>query len=356
MRAARRPVAILLSAALLGALAGCRSRLAFEIPQSRPAPADQLAPPEAAALREAVAALEGGAARAALARLSALAEVHPESVLVGRWLEEAQLAAARAAGEPEPAGRLRREWRERAEASPTPALLLLAARLEDDTPAALRLIDRALARAPENVWAHYARAWVTARSGDWSEAEASLQEALARDPGHLPARRLEAWLLARAGRTAEAAALLSAWLERAPDSLFVSHREVEVARLDLVLDLLHLGRNAQAARRLAEVDEGAVVPWRRLSARAALLQAEGRLLEALACAREARDSDPQAILPRVQEALLLERDLGDPEGARQAWRGVLTVAAGRDDLGALLQRARAQVHLERLGRKGEGTR
>ena len=56
------------------------------------------------------------------------------------------------------------------------------------------------------------------------------------------------------------------------------------------------------------------------------------------------------MLPAVQRALLLELWFEDVEGARAAWRRVLEIAASQPDLGAEMQRFRAQLHLARLPR------
>ncbi len=70
-------------------------------------------------------------------------------------------------------------------------------------------------------------------------------------------------------------------------------------------------------------------------------------------ARRARVALPSAILPRVQEALLLELWLGDGASARAAWEEVLALTADSDDLADGLQRFRAEVHLQRLARAAQ---
>lgn len=72
---------------------------------------------------------------------------------------------------------------------------------------------------------------------------------------------------------------------------------------------------------------------------------------ALAAARAAAAADPSAILPQVQQALLYEYWLEQPAEALAAWERALALAEGAADLPAILQRARAQVHVERLGRE-----
>ncbi len=80
----------------------------------------------------------------------------------------------------------------------------------------------------------------------------------------------------------------------------------------------------------------------------AALCARGQPDLARAAAAAAGQADPTALMPAVQEALLLELWLKDPWAAREAWRRVLEISAGQSDLASGLQRFRAQLHLERL--------
>ena len=321
-----------------------------------------LAPGDLRALDDALLALSEGRTEVALALLEPLARARPDHMPVGIWLQETRLAHAVArgpgpagplSGGPVPAGEgsaalLRRAYREQAEREPTVARLVLAARLESDPLAAELLLDRALAIDPRSVWAHYGRAHVLASRGDYEEARRALDAAFDADPGHLPARRLSAWILARTGRLDEAARELEAWLESSADDLLARPEQRDEARLDLALMLLESERGSQAARRLAELEGGRADEGRRLAAVAVALEARGDHRGALAAARRAAAADPRAVLPLVQEALILERRLDDPEGALAAWERVLELGAAREDLGALLQQLRARVHLERL--------
>ncbi len=324
----------------------------------RGAPADALAPAALALLERGLASLAEGRMEDALELLRALALDHPQHVPVGIWLQEARLSQARstpAAGfEGNPDEPLRRAYRERADAEPSVLALLLAARVEDDPVASLLLLDRALELDPASAWAHYGRAHVLARRGDLDEAGRALDAALAREPAHLPARRLAAWLAARTGRSDEAVGALESWIaDCGADLLLVPARRDE-ARLDLALLLLHAGRTERASQVLGALEGTAAEPFRRLCAQAVALEARGRYVDALAAARAASTASPRAVLPLVQQALILERRLGDARLAREAWGRVLELSEDSEDLGLLLQRWRAQVHLERLERTLDG--
>ena len=348
------------SSALAPALcAGCRAGGgAFTIvPDAPPGPYDALAVEERARLLSAIADFEAGQLAQARAALARLVEERADNIVVGRWSQDVDLAVARAG---DPAGgegfadELRRAWRARAETQPGAAALVLAARLEHDPPAALLLLERALELDPACAWAHYARAHVHARAGEWEPARESIRAALAADPGHLPTLRLHAWMLAQAGRWAEGIGALEAWLEHARDDLRAGRREREEARLDVALMLLADGSAREARERVLAVDASAVDEVRRLTALAACEQALDEGGRALDAASAAAAADPSALLPAIQEALLLEHWIGDRDRARAAWRRVLALAGGGEDLGAVLQRMRAQVHLARSARRERG--
>lgn len=334
--------------------AACTTPTAAPRAGGRGAAADALEPAALALLERALTALDAGSIEDALELLGVLALEHPDHVPAGIWLQEARLAQARAAPaegfEGNPHEPLRRAYRERAEAEPGVLAWILAARVEDDPVAALRLLDRALELDPSSVWAHYGRAHVLARRGDLEESGRAVDAALAREPAHLPARRLSAWLAARAGRSEDAVRELESWLAYSGADLLLAPQRRDQARLDLALLLLHAGRTESARRVLDGLEDPAADPARRLCAQAVALEARGRFVDALAAARAASEVAPRSVLPMVQEALILERRLGDARQARVAWRRVLELSDDSEDLGILLQRWRAQVHLERLER------
>lgn len=341
-------------------LASCRSGLpTYAVPESEPGVYDALDPLAALRLDEALELSAGGSLEAAREILERLRTWQPRNVVIGRWLQEVELGLAeRDAGSaaPDPAppnGReeLRRRYREAAEAEPTPTALVLAARLEDDPPSALHLLDRALVLDPACAWASYGKAHVLAASGRLGDAREALEDALATDPAHLPALRLHAWMLARSGRRQEGIAVLEAWLARAEQDRTYDWRSRDEARLDLGLMLLAEGRAEAAGEQLRALRPGSVDEVRRLAAQAAIELALGETPAARETTRAAQRADPMALLPVVQEALLLEYWLERPAEAEKAWKRVAELAGASEELGALVQRMRAQVHQGRIARR-----
>lgn len=281
-------------------------------------------------------------ARAWLARLRQRAPDHLGLALLN---QDVEIAAGRSE-------QVRQSARLQAEEEPDPAHLLLAARMEDDPEAARAWIDRALALAPDDAWAHYAMAHREARDGDWVEAGRRLQRALAIDPGHIPARRLETMVLARGGDRDEAIDALARWLRNAPRDPLVSARELDAARLDLA-QLLILDEQGDEARAvLAQLEEPERAGARVELVFAAVEQAQGRPVRALDAARAAGDQDERATLAALQEAILQEDWLGDPVAARAAWERVLARANEGSDLSSVLSGLRARAALERLDALG----
>lgn len=315
---------------------------------------------DAALLAHAIAELDGGRAEVARDELRRLADVRPESFAVQRWLQESEVAVARERADflatldaeeaIDPLVELREAYRERAEESGSATDLLLAARIEDDAPAALYLTDRALAADPDFGWAWYGRAHVAVRLGDWETARSALTECLARSPRHLEALRLSAWLQAEAGSRKAAIAELTRWLDLAPGDPTLAPGELESARLDLAMLLVQEGDTGEARDLLEGLVEADLDPVRLWTAFAAMYEARGDLLDALEATESAREADPDALLPVVQQALLVERHFNDPERALATWRVALQLAREQKDLGAVLQRTRAEVHIGRLER------
>lgn len=309
-------------------------------------------------LRAAIGALEGGRLGEAAEACGRLTRLHPDDLPTAVWAQEVLVATyGRRAGEagPEALGGLRDRYLREAEESPGALAWYLAARLDGDAHAARRLLREALAVDPGMTWAHYGLAHVAAREGEWAVARAELERVFEADPGHLAALRLFGWLEARTGHLDRATEALEAWLVRADLDLLATRAVDERVRFDLALCHLADGRSERALELLDDLEGSRVPRSRRLSARAVALQDLGRIVEARAAARSARRADRDAVLPAVQDALLLELWLRDRDGAIEAWEEVIERAARDDDLAAGLQRFRAEVHLERLG-GAEGAR
>ena len=303
-----------------------------------------------------------GLGRVGLARQSfdRLASENPNNLVVGAWLQEAELALAlelvrtnpRADGaEANALEGLRRAYREEADKLETVASLVLAARVETDEFAALALLNHALRIDGECAWAHYGRAHVLAQQEDWRGARRSLDRALDLDPGHLWGRRLEAWMHARTGQLDSAIASLQRWFEQAEDDSRVQPEWLDEARLDLALLYTLKGSPQRTHDLLERLDLPSLEkhdPVRQLTLEAAAFEAQGKVEQALAAAARAHEIDPSAYLPMVQQALLFERWLDDPRRAMLVWEKVLEQAESEADMAAVVQRARATIHLERL--------
>jgi len=289
--------------------------------------------------RAALDARDWPVARAILAR--SLAE-RGDDVGVALLLQDAELGAA--ADDPQ---ELIERARERAAAEGGFLAHLLVARLEQDRNAALAAARAAIAADPSNPWGHYAEAFLLASGGDWTLAQASNERALALDGGHRAAARLEAALLARAGKLDAAITALRAWL----DAVESDPRVDPSARVDARLDLAHLlvlaRKDDDALAELARLPVGDGASLRNACLEAAALQGLGRPLQALAASERAATAEPSALVPLVQQALLQQHHLHDPQAARALWERVLESEASREGLGPLIEALRARVALER---------
>ncbi len=307
-----------------------------------------------------------GAAREALAALNARL---PDQLVVGVWLQEVELALAIPAAESGARERappavdssatheaLRERYRRTAEAEPTVANFVLAARLEPDAPAAMLLLDRAEELDADCAWIHYGRAFLAARTSDWAQVRVWIARAHEADPGHLPTRWLEAWMLAQGGNVSDAIAALEVWLARARGDLRLDARLVRGAELDLAILSVLDGDPGRARQLLEEFGTGGTDPGRALAVAASTEQALGEFEPSLAAAQRAEAVSPGEILPVVQQAMLYDNWLDDPVAAEAAWTRVLAMSRASPDLSTLLERMRARIRLERFQAQREKAR
>ncbi|MFO1011522.1 MAG: hypothetical protein U1F29_15790 [Planctomycetota bacterium] len=315
---------------------------------------DALAAPVERAFRDARAAFDAGKLDEARIALQLLAQEHPDSIVLGVWLQEVEIAIAAAsdARTPTPDGagptdELVERYRRLADESPTVARLVLAARVAPDEATARALLDRAAELDPRCVWVPYARAWFAARRSNWDEVRRALAKAEELDPGHMPTRWFTSWMLARGGRVREAATSFETWIAKAERDPRVDGRLLLEAKLDLAL-LEVLDENPRRAEALlAELGPlGADVPREQLI-RSAVAQADGDPRAALAAAERASSLAPSDVLPVVQQALLNELWLHDDAAAEVAWTKVLALSRNAPELSSMLERVRARVRLER---------
>jgi tetratricopeptide (TPR) repeat protein len=344
--------------ALLGS--ACMSGYDTRIPPSQ-SPYDAVAPAQLAVLAKSRAQLLRGEWAQARASLEQAHRSEPGSIPLGIWLQEAQLAEQGLSGEaggpisdPLRTARLdelTREWRRAAEAQPTAASYVLAARLERDPQTARVLLDRAESLDSRCPWVPYARAFLCARERDWAQVAKQLQNALELEPGHLQSRWLQAWTLARGGDPKEARARLRAWLDHTAEDPRIEARLRGDAELDLALLELLGDDPAAATRSLARLEGGSMSEEARIfCARASAAQARGDLAAALRLAEEASRRDPQALLPLIQQAILQQRHTKDLERAYALWSQVDERSGTSRDFSAVLEQLRARVEQERLER------
>jgi hypothetical protein len=311
-------------------------------------------------LLEARALLDTGHAEEAAARLAELRLQEPECVYLAFWQQEAEISArglesvwpgagsevAASAEQQAAMEELRSLWRTRA-AEGGVVELLGAARLEADPAAARALLERAAALDPACAWVPYARAYLAARESDWNAVEKQLARSIELDPGHLPTFWLESWTRARGGDPEAASEALTLWIEHARgdpriDPRLVSGAELDLAVLSVIVDDPKLARDWLDKLELELPGDS-----RALCVRAAAEQSLGHVDQALALAQRAHAAAPNALLPLVQQALIWQYWKKDPVHAEQAWSAVLTQARGSPELGALIERLRARVLLDR---------
>ncbi|QDV07795.1 hypothetical protein Poly30_33280 [Planctomycetes bacterium Poly30] len=250
---------------------------------------------------------------------------------------------------------LRRVYAARNDTESTVISFVLAARAETDVIAAETLLGKALELDPTCAWAHYGRSHVLlmdrSRADRWGQAGDALERALQLDPGHLRARRLEAWMQAEEGSRDGAAKNLLRWIELTEDDPRVSVRDAIEARLDLALLFLLAGEDGRAERLLEDLEGEETGRARRLTLLAVARQEAGNELGALEAALRGQGAEREAALPLMQEALLHELFLGDPEAAEARWRAVADLGSGSTNIADLVRSLRARVRLERVERK-----
>ncbi|HIF42074.1 MAG TPA: hypothetical protein EYQ74_13405 [Planctomycetes bacterium] len=326
-------------------------------------PGAEFDPGEELALRAARTYYDEGRLEAALDLLRPVARDARDNLELGFWLQDLEWERAEQVGqETEP---LVTAHAERAQSDPTPANLILAARLMEGDEA-LALLDDALTLDRDNAWAHYTRAHVLL--GDrqladrWPAARAALARALELDPSHLRARHLEAWILAQEGDVAQAAIALEHWLDQTRGDPRVAHVRRMQDEVDLALMWVRLGLAEEAEALLLTHAGQQVGRARRLAVMAVAQHEQGRIEDSLDTARRAELADPEALLPIVQQALLHGQLAGSPKRpeeqerakkhldlAQERWQEVVDAAAHQGDLAGLLQSVRARVHLEGAG-------
>jgi len=242
----------------------------------------------------------------------------------------------------------------RAALFPSVASFVLAARVEGDSAQALELLNRALALDPSCAWAHYGRAYALLSQRDqyrWRNSREALARALDLDPSHVLARRMEAWMLAQEGVTTHAAVALERWLIATEFDPRVGHRSRVEARLDLARIWLTSEDVEPALRELRSMEGEPYDRERRLLLLAVALTEKGDADGALSVVRQAGLIPDVGVLPKVQEALLLEHWFKDERGALALWKQVMEEASESSDPAGLLQAFRARVVVERSERE-----
>ncbi|MCA9002182.1 MAG: hypothetical protein KDB61_09675, partial [Planctomycetes bacterium] len=217
----------------------------------------------------------------------------------------------------------------RAAEQPSIPSLVLAARVEPDAKKALEWLDRALVLDPTCAWAHYGRAYVLLQQRDqyrWRNSREALARALELDPSHVLARRMEAWMMAQEGANAKAAVALERWLIATEFDPRVSHDRRVETRLDLARVWLNDGRVDPAMKELRSMEGEPYDRERRLLLLAVALTERGDTEGALSVVRQAGLIPGVGVLPRVQEALLLQHWFSDPNSALVLWKQVLEEA------------------------------
>lgn len=320
----------------------------------------QLGEEDGGALRQAISTLESGDTAGASRVFVDLNTRVPGDLPSAVWLQEARLAERMRRAElfgfrsPDvrgPQADLRERYRAEALASPSALAYFLAARVEEDQLAASLLLRKALELDPRMAWAHYGMAHAAAREGDWTVAREELMTVFEIDPGHLPSVRLFGWLMANVGDDPSAVAAFEAWIKVAANDPLSGPSTLDRVRFDLVLAYTAQGSWRKALDLLDELEQSTIPASDRMASVAVARQGRGEVTEARKAALAGRRADREALLPAVQNALLIELWQKDKLAAQRAWREVIELASTTDDLAAGLQQFRAEVHLQRLERE-----
>jgi tetratricopeptide (TPR) repeat protein len=334
----------------------------WSIFQAQEDPYQTLNAPQLARLRRGIVSFEAGALSEAQGQFEQLVEIRPKDLAAAVWYQELRLALRekRNARFDEIGGssrgaqaELRDSYRAEAEARPTAMAYYLAARLEGDFLAANLLLRKALELDPKMAWAHYGMAYGAAREGEWALAREHLTLGFELQPNHLPSIRLFGWLQAQVGDVESAVTAFEAWTEQAEEDAFAGQGTLDRVRFDLALAYTSEESWSAALEILEQLEESTVKASDRWASVAVAYQGRGELEEAHEALLAGRQADPYALLPAVQNAMLLELWMEDREGALRAWRKVLELAIANDGLDSILQQFRAEIHLQRLERTRE---
>lgn len=354
-----------LSALLLAC--ACRAPLTF---LAEPGPYDRVPPAWLETLAAARLAFERGDPHTAYALVAPRCLEAMRILPVRLFLQDIQLVLLQSEGHvgtlvasssAEARAVLARHYEEQAEGQPLAEGYVLAARLAANGDEALALLDEADTIDSRCVWVHYGRAWWYFGLRRFKEARDSLRTALRLDGGHLPSLRLSATILAGAGESEDAATVLEVWLERTAENPLFAAADRADALLDLAALEVMLDEPKAALELLEELDPRAVRdPARAEEVRAAAHEVRGELARALDAVGRASAMSPGALLPLVQQALLLQ-SAGDVEGERKTWLELLERSEQADagaksddpaaiDFEAALFSLQAHTRLARLAR------
>jgi len=321
-------------------------------------------------------AFEEGDLQECHAKLAPLAAAEPTILPVRVFLQDVQLALLGAGREvggvqvPPGAAQLHLGdiYAQRADANPSSAGYVLAARLCVQGTAALAYLDQASELAPECVWVHYGRGWWLFTLRRFPEAREAIARALDLDGGHMPTMRLHASMLANGGDTADAVDVLELWMARGRGDPLVDPRIRADAQVDLAA-LLVLEDEAELAIDLLAGIRSDLLPdpARAELVRAAALEDLGLRTLALSAARRAWGIGEDELLALVQQALL-QRFEGNTAMERSIWVDVLEQAearweppaagdageVGALDFEAILIQLQARARIERIDRERAG--
>jgi len=350
--------------AVAALLLACRSPITFV---ANPGPYDQVPPTWIAGLASARLAFERGDSHSALTIVAPLCLEQPRVLPVRIFLQDIELSLLASEGHvgslvasssAEARSVLASYYEDQADSRAAAEGYVLAARLAPGPETALALLAEADTIDPRCVWVHYGRAWWYFVMRRYKEAREALRTALRLDNGHLPSLRLTATIVAGAGESEDAARVLEVWLERTAENPLYAGVDRADALLDLAALEVMLDEPKKALKLLEELDPRAERdPARAEEVRAAAHEARGEVSKALESVNRASALHPGALLPLVQQAVLLQA-AGDVEGERKSWERLLELAeqapsnpSTGPDFEAALFSLQAHVRLARLARE-----